>query len=303
MTIYENIMVVTVPEGTNKPYASPNGFFLRSGPNSQKLDRNSIVEFFQNEEHIHYDQIIRKDLPLDDKFDARAYKAYIREAGISEVLEKEALLVNMDCAASDGESLYFTNAGALFFRRNEEDVKFRHAGIACGLYKGLDKSYIIDAKEFSGDIISNIEEAVTYLKRHLNLSYKIEKLKRENILELPEKALREAVVNAVCHRNYFEKGARTMVEIYDDRVEIVSPGGVCKGITVDNFGRVSITRNSIIASMLHRINYIEQMGTGIMRMKNATKEANVASPEFELHDFFRVTFARNKQNVCSACAR
>ena len=125
------------------------------------------------------------------------------------------------------------------------------------------------------------------------MSYKIETLQRENILELPEDALREAVVNAVCHRDYFEKGARVMVEIYDDRVDIVSPGGVCKGITPENFGTISITRNSVLASMLYRINYIEQMGTGIMRMKNAARKANVAEPMFELADFFKVTFKRS----------
>ena len=110
----------------------------------------------------------------------------------------------------------------------------------------------------------------------------------------PEDALREAVVNAACHRNYFEHGARIMVEIYDDRVDIVSPGGVCKGITPDNFGTVSITRNPLVQSMFYRIGYIEQMGTGIMRMRNATSEANVAQPEFVLDNFFKVTFKRSQ---------
>ena len=114
----------------------------------------------------------------------------------------------------------------------------------------------------------------------------------QNILELPKDALREAVVNAVCHRDYFEKGARVMVEIFDDRMDIVSPGGACKGITSDNFGTVSIARNSVVASMLYRADYIEQMGTGIMRMRNAAKEVNVPEPQFELSGFFKVIFKR-----------
>jgi ATP-dependent DNA helicase RecG len=111
---------------------------------------------------------------------------------------------------------------------------------------------------------------------------------------LPEDALREAIINAACHRDYFEKGARIMVEIFDDRVEIVSPGGVPKGITPENFGMISITRNSVIAGLLYRIDYIEEMGTGIRRMKNAAYEANVAEPEFELSGFFKVIFKRNE---------
>ena len=147
------------------------------------------------------------------------------------------------------------------------------------------------------DTINQIEPRlnvnIVFLKKHLRMSFRIETLQRENVLELPEDALREAVVNAACHRDYFEKGARVMVEIYDDRVDIVSPGGVCKGITRENFGTVSITRNSVIASMFYRIGYIEQMGTGIMRMKDAAKAAEVSEPEFEFSGFFKATFKRH----------
>ena len=241
--------------------------------------------------------MIRADLPLQERFNEAAFKRYIRAANISDVLDRDSILLNLDCAADVDGKLCFTNAGALFFRINDEDIKFRHAGIVCALYKGLDKAYIIDAKELNGDIVSNIDEATNFLKRHLNMRFKIETLRRENILELPEDALREAVINAACHRNYSEKGARVMVEVFDDRVEITSPGGICKGITPENFGRVSITRNSVVASMLYRIDYIEEMGTGIMRMKNAAKDANVAEPRFDLHDFFRVTFMRNQPAI------
>ena len=242
---------------------------------------------------VRYDEIIRDDLPIDERFNETAYKRYIKTAKISDVLEREAILKNLNCAGVSSGKLCFTNAGALFFRVNDEDVLFRHAGIVCALYKGTDKEDILDAKELNGGIVDNVDDAIVFLKKHLRISYKINGLRRENILELPEDALREAVVNAVCHRDYFEKGARVMVEIFDDRVDIVSPGGLCKGITSKNFGDVSITRNSIIASMFFRIDYIEQMGTGIRRMRKATREANVAEPEFEFSGFFKVTFKRN----------
>jgi ATP-dependent DNA helicase RecG len=299
MDVHDNIIVLTIPEGTHKPYSCPAGFYLRSGPNSQKLDRDSIVEFFQNEGRVRYDEIVRNDLPADERFNEAAYKSYIRKSKISDVLGRDLVLRNMNCAVVSDEELCFTNAGALFFRINDEDVVFRHAGIVCALYKGTDKAYILDAKELNGDIISNVDDAIVFFYKHLRMSYKIESLQRENILELPEDALREAVVNAACHRDYFEKGARIMVEIFDDRVDIVSPGGVCKGITHENFGSISIARNSLITSMFYRIGYIEQMGTGITRMRNATREAKVAEPEFTLTDFFKVTFKRSSMDIAS----
>ncbi|MDR1045635.1 MAG: putative DNA binding domain-containing protein [Candidatus Adiutrix sp.] len=293
LDVLDNIIVLTVPEGTHKPYSCPAGFYLRSGPNSQKLDRDSIVEFFQSEGRVRYDEIVRDDLPINERFDEAAFRRYVKTAKISEVIDKETILKNLNCAGPSGVRLCFTNAGALFFRVNDEDVLFRHSGIVCALYKGTDKALILDAKELNGDICSNVEDAIVFLKKHLRVSYKIESLKRENILELPQDALREAVVNAACHRDYFEKGSRVMVEVFDDRVEVVSPGGVCKGITRENFGTVTITRNPVIASMFFRIGYIEQMGTGIGRMRDATRNANVAEPVFQFDGFFKVTFKRN----------
>lgn len=233
--VWDNIIVITVPEGTHKPYSCSKGFYLRSGPNSQKLERDSIIEFFQNEGRVRYDELVHGDLPIADSFNETAYKRYVKLAKISDVLDRDVILKNLNCAAMVNDKLCFTNTGALFFRKNDKDVLFRHAGVVCALYKGTDKATILDAKELNDDIVSNVDDAMVFLKKHLNMSYRIDTLQRENILELPEDALREAVVNAVCHRDYFEKGARVMVEIYDDRVDIVNPGGVCKGITPENF--------------------------------------------------------------------
>jgi ATP-dependent DNA helicase RecG len=217
---------------------------------------------------------------------------------ISDVLPRESMLKNLSCAGvgRDG-GLSYTNAGLLFFRDNRQNLYFDFTHVICALYKGTDKVDIIDAKHFDGSIMENIDNAMVFLKRNLRVRYEIKTLQRKNILELPEDALREAVTNAVCHRDYFEKGSRVMVEIFDDRVEVTNPGGAPKGITEDNFGSVSITRNPIIASLLHRAHYIERMGTGIGRIRNAAKEANVAEPVFELNHFFKVTFKRNELSI------
>jgi ATP-dependent DNA helicase RecG len=255
--------------------------------------------FFQCEWRVRYDEIIRDDLPIDELFNEIAYIKYIKRAKISEMTEKSAILMNLNCAGMISGKLCFTNAGALFFRLNNEDVMFRHAGIVCALYKGTNKTMILESKELNGDICCNVEDAIVFLKKHLQVSYKIENMKRENILELPEDALREAVVNAACHRDYFKKDSRVMVEVFDDRVDVVSPGGVCKGITHENFGTVTITRNPTIASMFSRIDYIHQLGTGICRMKYATWKVYAAEPTFQFDDFFKVTFKRNTMDTAN----
>jgi ATP-dependent DNA helicase RecG len=165
------------------------------------------------------------------------------------------------------------------------------------LYKGITKVHILDAQRYNSDIVRNIDNAVLFLKRNLRTRYEIKTIRRKEILELPEIALKEAVVNAVCHRNYFEKGANIMVEIFDDRVEITSPGGAPSGISNQNFGRISIRRNPIIASLLHRIDYVEKMGTGIGRIREAVAEAGAEEPIFENDTFFRVVFKRSETGI------
>jgi ATP-dependent DNA helicase RecG len=115
--------------------------------------------------------------------------------------------------------------------------------------------------------------------------------------EIPEVALREAVVNAVCHRDYFEKGANVMVEIFDDRVQITNPGGLPKSLTPEKFGTLSVCRNPLLASLLHRANYIEKMGTGIHRIKKALAEAGNPEPVFECDSFFKVIYKRIAQKT------
>ena len=100
---------------------------------------------------------------------------------------------------------------------------------------------------------------------------------------------------SVCHRDYFEKGANVMIEIFDDRVEISNPGGLPSRLAAVEFGTKSVVRNPVIASLLNRVNYIEQIGTGINRIKNAVKEHGQGSVEFYYNNFFIVTFTRTKK--------
>jgi len=90
--------------------------------------------------------------------------------------------------------------------------------------------YILDKKDFSGNILENINNAVAFVQRHTNLEYAIKSLHRENVPEIPDVALRETIINAVCHRDYFDKRANVLIEVFDDRVIISNPGGLPAGL-------------------------------------------------------------------------
>ena len=110
-------------------------------------------------------------------------------------------------------------------------------------------------------------------------------------------ALREAVINAVVHRDYSEKGANVMLEIFDNRIEISNPGGLVKGLRPEEVGKKSMLRNALLAGLLNRIRYIEKMGTGIEKMQKLMKKAGLPPVEFEFTSFFTAIFKRPDKDL------
>jgi ATP-dependent DNA helicase RecG len=272
------------------------GFYLRSGANSQKMSTREITEFIQSEGKVRFDEIVDENVDLSKVIDPTVLSRFITAAKITKTLGDHAVLENLGVLLHRHHKLYLNNTGLLFFCRNLPPHLF-FATITCALYKGIEKVTILDRKDFSADLISNIEDTILFLKKHLNLRYEIKTMRRKEILEIPEVALREAIVNAACHRDYFEKGANIMVEVFDDRVHISNPGGLPKGLSPEKFGTLSVSRNPLIASLLHRAGYIEKMGTGINRIKNALAAAGDPKPVFKFDSFFTVTFKRTTQET------
>jgi len=160
-------------------------------------------------------------------------------------------------------------------------------------YNDVEKVDILDRKDFDQDLISSIESAMAFMKRHLNVASEIKTLQRTEKLELPEVALREALVNAVAHRNYLEMGARVMVEVFSDRVVISSPGGLPKGMPWKDFGKYSLARNPLLADLFLRVKLIEKLGTGVNRIKAALKADHLPEASFHADGFFAVTMVRS----------
>ena len=111
------------------------------------------------------------------------------------------------------------------------------------------------------------------------------------------KALREAITNAVMHRDWFFEGANVFVEIYANRIEVISPGGLPTGLKMAELGRESIRRNPLIADLLHRIEFIEKAGTGIRRIRDEAREQGCPEPEFKVRGAFFVVVFRPDPEV------
>lgn len=289
---FENILIIYVREGEDKPHRCSSGFYIRVGPNSQKLNRNEIIEFFKAEGLIRFGELINSRFDYNTHFDPKKLEHFLRLAGISKVLDAPTILINLGVAERQEGKVIFNNTGILFFSKNLQDIYF-HTAITCALYKGTEKIDVLDRRDFNEDLISNIDRAMIFLKQYIPLRYEMTgEPRRKEIPEIPYEALREAIINAAAHRDYFEKGTNIMVEMFDDRIDITNFGGLVKGLNPEDFGKKSVLRNPNIANLLHRAGYIEKMGTGINKMKNLISKAGLPPIKFEFDNFFTVTFKR-----------
>ena len=290
---FQDVLIIAVKEGVDKPHKCASGFYRRVGPNSQKLSRNEIIEFLKDEEKIKFDDLRNSQFVYDEHFDSKKLDRFLRLAGISKVMDDQSILLNLGAAErlEDGK-IAINNTGILFFSKNLDYI-YPHAAVTCALFQGTDKFTVLDRRDFNEDLMSNIDGAMNFLKRYIAVRYEMTgEARRREVPEVPYDALREAIINVVAHRNYFERGANVMVEVYDDRIEIGNPGGLPKGLLPEEFGNKSVLRNPKIAGMLHRADYIEKMGTVVRKMQRLMNEAGLPSLEFAFTSFFTVTFRK-----------
>jgi ATP-dependent DNA helicase RecG len=182
----------------------------------------------------------------------------------------------------------------LLFGKNPQK-HFIQSEIRCARFNGTEPINFADMQVINGTIIEQVPAVLNFIRRHINVAAQITgEPERKEIWEYPKEAIREAVVNAVCHRTYDDTG-NVQVRIFDDRLEIWNPGSLPENMTVEMLRKAhrSKPRNELIARCFYLIKYIEQWGTGTNRMIKLCKEARLPGLEFlELSDCFIVIFMR-----------
>ncbi|MFL5516174.1 MAG: ATP-binding protein, partial [Gemmatimonadales bacterium] len=183
-----------------------------------------------------------------------------------------------------------TVGGVLLFGVDRER-HFPDAWIQAGRFAGSDKSRILDRAEFRALPARAIEDAIAFIEKHSMHGAEIGAVRRKERWNLPPVAVREAVINAVAHADYAQRGAPIRISIFDDRLEIENPGLLPFGLTVEDLQHgISKLRNRVIGRVFHALGLIEQWGSGIQRMTAACRDAGLADPRLEeIATRFRVT--------------
>jgi ATP-dependent DNA helicase RecG len=249
------VIRVAVLRGTKRPYhltdkgLKPGGVFVRHGVSSVPATDEMIRQMLRDSDGNTFDKsrCANQDLTF-------AYaEEYFGRSNIGFGDNHKRTLGLMD---TDG---YYTNAALLLSDQCAHSIK-------CAVYDGVGKTKFKARKEFFGSILKQMDEAYDYFKLNNNQNSTFDGLKRVDHPDYPDYALREALLNTFVHRDYDYSGS-TIVNIFDDRIEFVSLGGLVKGITLEDlFGGISQPRNGVIAAIFYRLELIEASGTGIPRI-------------------------------------
>ena len=261
------IIILKIFAGENTPYLYNNKAYKRMDTSTVPTNKMEYENLILKGRNIGYDALIYEDKNIHFNYLNNKLRDRLGISVLNDDILKTFGLKNGD---------NFTIAAALLSDNNP----INHAGIS--FVRFADVGLNIRDKQVLRNIsiLEQFDKAIEFYHKHINIREIIKGAYRETIEEIPLVAYREAIANAIVHREYMlESDIR--VEIFDDRAEIISPGGLPIGITEEEYldGRVSIPRNRIIADIFLRLGIIERLATGIRRIREYYKNSGV-NPEF-----------------------
>jgi len=249
------VIVVTVQRGTSSPYylagkgIRPEGVYVRQGASSVPASESAILGMIKETDGEKYEETrsLNQDLTFDE-----TGRVFERENVAFEANQYKTLRLQ----TTDG---VYTNLGLLLSDQSFHSVKL-------AVFEGLEKEVFKDRREFSGSLLSQMEDAYAVLDMYNRTHAKVEGLYREDRRDYPESALREALLNALVHRDYAFSSS-TLISVFDNRIEFVSIGGLPKGVSLDDILLgLSVPRNENLANVFYRLRLIEAYGTGIPKI-------------------------------------
>jgi ATP-dependent DNA helicase RecG len=276
----KDILIVEVTAGNETPYFySADGnliAYVRIGSDSQPAPPNRLRELVMKGKNLSFDA-----LPTEYKADDLTFT--ILDATFKKVT-KQILTINdyisFGLCKPDGTMTY---AGLMF----SDECPLLQSRVFCTHWNGLDKSGgsddAVDDKEFESDLISQLQKSHDFVKMNSKVRWKKMSDHRINKPDYADRAVFEALANALMHRDYDVVGSEVHVDMFDDRLEVYSPGGMADGTLIqereiDNVP--STRRNPVIAEIFHRLDYVERRGSGLKKIRNETENLYGYSEEY-----------------------
>ena len=300
----KTVLEVEVFPGKFRPYFLASAgkkvsCYIRINGTSRPADERKIQELEMEGKKLSYDTIPLVGVPYDEQL-AKELCEQMYQTAISACRTDEEChaikpmtlqkLEMFSILHRNGHKLMPTHAFELLTKPTDTFVK-----IQCAIFKGNDRAVFIDRKEFVGAIQKQVEEAYQFVLAHIRLETEIHGLYRRDTYELPSQSIREVIANAVLHRSYLAPSC-IQVSIYDNRVEVDSPGMLYDGLTIEDAVKgKSKCRNAAIAVAFQYMKIVEAWGTGLPRLFQQCKELGLPEPRLEeFGDGIKVTIFRRQ---------
>jgi ATP-dependent DNA helicase RecG len=296
----KKVVVATVKPSSGPVYQAHGIYWIRRGTHTVSLSLSELLEVANDRGLLDWEHQSARNATMED-VDLEKVKAYLelrsansRQTSRFENIER--VLVGMGCAVTTDDGIHPTNAGLLFFGHNPQE-HILQGDIACVLFREtVGASRYADRRIVTGTLQELIDGAELFLSRYIAVGARVEGFKRIDIPEYSLEVLREAVINAVVHRDYSKRGESVRVFCYPDRIEIHNPGVLLPGITIEQMERGEVQsklRNPTLANLLKDVpGYMERLGSGIRFMLDETARVGLPSPQFREMGEFIVTFRK-----------
>jgi len=290
----KSIIVLTVDPAFNgqKPYRTAGGrFYLRVGRDKRDATGRELIRIAQASGELHYDESPVLGTELED-ISRKSFDAY-HQVQFGLTLEEQLnqsgmawprLLQNMRLL-HDLDGRYVPSVAALLIFGHSPQRWMPQSRLSAVAFSGEDEdSDILDRREIMGRLPEIIEDTRAFLERNIRMPAIEHGFGREDILLYDRKALGEAVVNAIAHRDYSLSGSQIRIFLFRNRIEVRSPGRLPNSITLDNIRLgVHAERNRAIATLLTQLGYMSAIGTGVPRLiVRLSRQVSGRMPEFEL---------------------
>lgn len=272
------VVVLTVQRGTARPYylagkgIRPEGVYVRQSASSVPASETAILNMIRENSGDRYEDA----RSINQQLTFKKAEDYFAKRNLP-FGEQQKRTLNI--IGSDGT---YSNLGMLLSDQCVHTIKI-------AVFDGSKKSVFRDRKELSGSLLTQLEEAYAYIDQFNRTRAEFAGLERIDRRDYPGEALREALLNAITHRDY-SFSASTLISIFDDRIEFVTIGGLVRGLTYDDIMLgISVLRNQNLANVFYRLNLIEAYGTGILKINESYADCRL-KPQIEVTDnAFKIT--------------
>lgn len=268
----KQVVLVDIQQGTERPYyiarkgLRPEGVYVRQGYSSAPATNTAIRHMIKETDGDHFEEM--RSLEQELTFDTAANEFSKRNTAFG-----PAQMRTLGITSRDG---VYTNLGLLLSDQCVHTIK-------TAVFEGTTQSEFKDRREFTGSLLKQMNEVYEYIDFRNPVHSTFDKLRRIDKRDIPEVAVREALLNLLVHREYSFR-ASALISIYTDRIEFVSIGGLVSGVTLDDVMMgISVCRNANLANVFYRLELIEAYGTGIRKIMDAYEGSGV-TPQIETSD-------------------